>query len=223
MVAWRCGICPVTQKNTLLWETLKRRCDVQQTARQCPSVLQQDPCSSREAEENNRRAWGVASIPQQGRWQKGHSANQSMRKDRKILINQEVIKTEASCSFWAWAQHTAMKQPPVAAALLGCEREERAKVVVLPGRNTGKSECLSLTEPATARHTDVQGWVWGNIHLAVSDSASEGEVQVVQCTALPAPLGQACVCLCPRLSSVVCLFANPARCDFVYVNAWQPT
>lgn len=82
--------------------------------------------------------------------------------------------------------------------------------MVLQGEAIGNTKHLSLTEPARGCHTDVQGHIRGNIHLAALDStcggASERQVQVVQRTAFPTRLAEeledvhVCVSLAPQHS-----------------------
>lgn len=66
--------------------------------------------------------------------------------------------------------------------------------MVLQGEAIGNTKHLSLTEPARGCHTDVQGHIRGNIHLAALDltcgGASERQVQVVQRTAFPTRLAE---------------------------------
>lgn len=62
--------------------------------------------------------------------------------------------------------------------------------MLLQGEHIGNTQHLSLTGPARGCHTDVQGHVQGNIHLAAlgwtCGGGPECRVQVVQRTAFPA-------------------------------------
>lgn len=97
------------------------------------------------------------------------------------------------------------------------------------GEHTGDTQLLSLTKPARECHTDVQGHIPGNIHLAAVGSAGGGgperRVRVVQRTAFPTRAGEELrdVRACPWQQSIPCLLTNWVLCHSLCTKACQLT